>query len=268
MDERGSRLRGDEPRRGRQAPPADPVGVIALLAEPVRRRIYEWVAAAGRPVARDEVAAALTIGRPLAAFHLDRLAAAGLLDVEYRRRTGRSGPGAGRPAKFYRRAGVEIVASVPERHYDRIAEFLAAAVEASASVVPPPELTTVARRAGRALGEAARDGDAGAGAEGAAGPGRRGGAVASATDRLRAVLAANGYEPALGSDGTVTLRNCPFDSLVARHRTLVCGTNVAFAEGLLEGLGETEIAARLEPGPGRCCVVFAPAAFETRRGAP
>ena len=77
---------------------------IALLAEPVRRRLYEFVVGQAGPVDRDAAANGAGIGRPLAAFHLDRLAEAGLLDVTYRRRSGRTGPGAGRPAKFYARA--------------------------------------------------------------------------------------------------------------------------------------------------------------------
>ena len=55
---------------------------LAPLADKVRRRLYEHVVAQGAPVDRDAAAGALGIGRPLAAFHLDRLAEAGLLDVE------------------------------------------------------------------------------------------------------------------------------------------------------------------------------------------
>lgn len=247
------------------ARPTDGLATIALLAEPVRRRIYDWVAAADRPVARDEVAAALGIGRPLAAFHLDRLAAAGLLEVEYRRRTGRSGPGAGRPAKFYRRASGELIVSVPERRYELIAELLAGAIEATEPSLPPPALAAIARDAGRALGEAADHPGAGEVGEDGTGSGRPGGDVAAVADRLRAGLAANGYEPVVGPGGVLTLRNCPFDALAARHRTLVCGTNVAFAEGLIEGLGVKGVVARLAPGQGRCCVVFEPQSIDGAR---
>ncbi len=78
------------------------VGAIALLDEPKRRRLYEYVAESDEPVGRDQAAAALGISRELAAFHLDRLVEGGLLETEYRRRSGRGGPGAGRPAKLYR----------------------------------------------------------------------------------------------------------------------------------------------------------------------
>src|SRR5215218_1329714 len=98
---------------------------LAALAEPVRRRLYQFVVAQGEPVDRDAAAAGAGIGRPLAAFHLDRLAEAGLLDVTYRRRSGRTGPGAGRPAKFYGPADHEFSVSVPPRQYDLAAEIFA-----------------------------------------------------------------------------------------------------------------------------------------------
>src|SRR3954471_10756756 len=79
------------------------VAAVALLDEPVRRRLYDWVVAQGHPVGREEAARALGIKRPLAAFHLDRLTEAGLLDAGYERLTGRMGPGAGRPARVYTR---------------------------------------------------------------------------------------------------------------------------------------------------------------------
>src|SRR5262245_53419884 len=110
---------------------SDPVAAIALLAESKRRRLYEYVTARREPVGRDEAAAAMGIGRELAAFHLDRLAEAGLLDVEYRRLGERRGPGAGRPAKLYRRSGSEVAVSLPARDYERLAELLATAIESA-----------------------------------------------------------------------------------------------------------------------------------------
>ncbi|HYN97929.1 MAG TPA: transcriptional regulator, partial [Pilimelia sp.] len=112
------------------APDAD-AELVALgaLTDPVRRAAYRVVAAAGEPVGRDDVAAELAIGRTLAAHHLDRLVAAGLLEASYARRTGRAGPGAGRPAKVYRRAPGERAVAVPPRASRSAAELLAEAVE-------------------------------------------------------------------------------------------------------------------------------------------
>src|SRR5690348_17436989 len=97
----------------------DPIEAVALLEEPKRRQLYDVVAASPSPVGRDEAAAAAGISRELAAFHLDRMAAAGLLATEYRRLGNRRGPGAGRPAKLYRRADREISVSLPARDYER-----------------------------------------------------------------------------------------------------------------------------------------------------
>ena len=78
---------------------ADDLAALRLLDEPVRRRLYDWVAAQDEPVGREQAASATGISRALATFHLDKLADAGLLEASYRRLTGRVGPGAGRPAR-------------------------------------------------------------------------------------------------------------------------------------------------------------------------
>src|SRR4051794_4572067 len=98
---------------------------IALLDEPVRRRLYEWVVAQARAVGREEAARSVGVSRPLAAFHLDRLAEAGMLEASYLRLTGRTGPGAGRPARVYRRAARDIAISFPPRHYELAADMFA-----------------------------------------------------------------------------------------------------------------------------------------------
>src|SRR6476469_6540847 len=109
-----------------QEPRTDPIDAVAALAEPTRRSLYELVAASDQPVGRDDAVSALGISRELAAFHLDRLVAAGLLTPEYRRRSGRTGPGAGRPAKLYRRTrGLNVELSLPARRYRMAAEIFA-----------------------------------------------------------------------------------------------------------------------------------------------
>lgn len=225
----------------------DDIGAVALLDEPVRRALYEWVAAADRAVGRDEAAAALGIGRALAAFHLERLMEAGLLVAEYRRLSGRSGPGAGRPAKLYRRAPRDVRVSLPERRYDVAAEVMAEALErvgAAGEAAAADALRTSAERAGETLGAAARR-------RAGPRPGRR---------RLRQALVdeldERGYEPRETSAGEIRLANCPFHALVEDHRQLVCGMNLALADGLLDGLGDAGVTARLDPQPGQCCVAF------------
>src|SRR4051812_4922334 len=134
------------------------VSAIASLDEPTRRRLYEFVVRQAAPVSRDQAADAVRAPRTTVAFHLDKLAAEGLLEVVYERRTGRSGPGAGRPSKLYRRAARQIAVSLPDRRYELAARLLADAVhEANSSGEPPRTvLDRRARELGRQFGEEAR----------------------------------------------------------------------------------------------------------------
>jgi len=211
---------------------------LAALADPVRRRLYTFVAGAGTPVDRDQAAAGADISRPLAAFHLDRLVEAGLLDAEYRRRSGRSGPGAGRPAKFYLRpADRDVTVSLPPRRYDLAARILADGIEHDPAA--PPQVLDAARREGERLAAARPTGGDGIG--------------------VLALLAGEGYEPVVEADGSVTLRNCPFHALVGEHRDLTCGMNHALLEGVLDAAGDAGLVPLADPAEGRCCVRLVPA---------
>lgn len=229
----------------------DPVSAIALLDEPTRRRLYELVAASGEPVGRDQASATLGISRELAAFHLDRLVAGGLLETEYRRLGERRGPGAGRPAKLYRRTAAEIAVSLPARDYRRAAEILQTAV----ANVDDPAVAAAVEQAAHARGEAT-----GSAARAAAGLGHR-----SSRRRERAALVdllqEGGYEPVLdASTNSIRLRNCPYHDLAERNREITCGMNLAWADGVVEGLGLGGVEPVLAPEPGTCCVVFTGAA--------
>ncbi len=232
-------------------PPFDSQGiqkweVLAALASPARRALYLYVAGADHEVSRDEAAEAFEVSRSLVAFHLDKLVEAGLLETSYRRLGERQGPGAGRPAKLYRRSHQALEVSFPERQYELAGEAMARALEAGAS---PSPLEAVERE-GRRLGEetARRFRPVGASGTGTARAQRR---------ALEAVLAGLGYEPA-HHRGHVVLRNCPFHALAERHRELVCTMNLAFVGGVLVGLGTTGLAARPREEPGRCCVAVGP----------
>jgi predicted ArsR family transcriptional regulator len=227
----------------------DPIKVAAVLAEPTRRGLYDIVVARREATGRDEAAAALGISRELAAFHLDRLVDAGLLDTEYRRLTGRTGPGAGRPAKLYRRAGGGIEFSLPQRHYERAAELMATALDRLGAATGLDAVARIARERGRALG-----------ADAAGRPENAAPEVRGSFGRLLGLLRGAGYEPEIDPAGDVCLLNCPYDALVQEHRDLTCGMNFAWAEGVVEGLGASDVGVVLSPEPGRCCVVFHPAA--------
>ena len=219
----------------------DHVEAIALLSEPARRALYGYVAAQDREVGRDEAAKAVGVSRALAAFHLDKLAEAGLLEFSYRRLSGRRGPGAGRPAKVYRRSSAKLDVSIPPRRYELLARVLARTLE---HVGEPgaAALHEEARRLGTELGAGDRT----------RGDGERG------PEAVEAVLADNGFEPAREDDGRIVLRNCPFDSVARASTDLVCGANVEFMQGILDGSGARGLRVSLEPEEGRCCAVFRP----------
>jgi predicted ArsR family transcriptional regulator len=211
---------------------------IGALADPSRRALYEYVVGSARPVTRDEAAAAVGLAVSTAGFHLDKLVGEGLLDTEFRRLSGRSGPGAGRPSKLYRRGAREFAVSLPARRYDLVGEILAAAFDrAAAGEDLSRALDGCAGAEGRSLGDEARVG------------GTRGD-----VDGLATVLTTQGYEPRLAEAGCLELGNCPFDALAQRHTELVCGLNVHFVQGVADGLGADAAEARLDPADGRCCV--------------
>jgi predicted ArsR family transcriptional regulator len=228
----------------------DQVAVIATLQEPVRRALYLHVAAQRDEVSRDDAAAAVGIQRALAAFHLDKLVEAGLLEASYRRLSGRSGPGAGRPAKLYRRSSAEHAVSLPSRAYDLAAELLAEAVEEAGDRPVRATLKKVARRFGRRLGEQAR---AGLGAR--AGRERRLAALSASLGRY-------GYEPRREGPA-LHLSNCPFHALSEGHRDLVCGMNLSLLEAAVDAMGGGDLEARQDPRPGECCVTLAPRTKKT-----
>lgn len=213
---------------------------VALLGEPVRRRLYEYVAGQADPVDRDRAAAGAEIGRSLAAFHLDRLVAGGLLEVEYHRRSGRTGPGAGRPAKFYSRAaGRQVDVSLPPRRYALVAEIMADGLEHTSQ----PEAVERVLESARAMGERL----AASVEPGAAGP-----------EALVGVLRSNGYEPDVDPAGVVRLRNCPFHALVDRHRALTCSMNLALLGSVAGQVPKSGLVAEARPADGFCCVAFVP----------
>jgi predicted ArsR family transcriptional regulator len=218
---------------------------IAALDQPLRRDLYRLLSERGGWVGRDEAADALGVARSVAAFHLDKLAEAGVVDVRFERPPGRSGPGAGRPAKLYRRAQVELSASVPDRHYELAGSLLATGVAESIRTGQPvgESLSTVAHTAGRRIGEEAR---------GARGDGT---SDEQPIEAVCDVLARLGYEPKTDHPGEIALANCPFHRLAEEQRPLVCGMNLEFVDGMIEGLGATtRLEVRLAPEPGWCCV--------------
>lgn len=250
----------------------DQVRGVAALDHPMSGRVYRLFLDQGR-VSRDSAAGELGVARPVAVFHLEKLVEAGLLEVHYERISGRTGPGAGRPAKLYRLSPRKIDITIPPRRYELAGSILTEAVARSVSGGTPVDqtLAVTAHEAGRLIGaEAAADSSADAathvsaetatnsgaetathsGAETATNPGERRAVLMQA-------LLRHGFEPR-DQDGQVTLLNCPFHELAEQQRALICGMNRDFLAGFLDGLDEPALTARLAPAPGHCCVRLDP----------
>lgn len=210
---------------------------IGALADATRRALYEYVVAQREPVGREQAADAVGVPLHTASFHLDKLVDVGLLGTEFRRLTGRSGPGAGRPSKLYLRVEDEVAVSLPARRYDLAGDILAAAITRAATGGPLDRaLAASAREEGLDLGRHA-------GGHG--------------LDALARALRSQGYEP-FEEDGDLALANCPFDALARKHTELICGVNCSFVQGVADGMedppGQQALTARLDPREGRCCV--------------
>ncbi|MGH8990264.1 MAG: helix-turn-helix transcriptional regulator [Acidimicrobiia bacterium] len=234
-------------------PPAgegDDVARVSSLGDPARRSLYDFIAGQGQSVGRDEAAKAVGISRSLAAYHLDRMVDDGLLEVSFARRSGRTGPGAGRPAKLYHRAVRELQISLPPRNYELAAQLLAQAVESERTGRARASLEGAARALGQELSAEIRE--------------RRTQAKRAKPHAVvEGVLAGRGYEPFRDDEGAVRLRNCPFDRLADTHRDLICGMNLWLLEEAVAD--DTGLRAVLDPKPGICCVAMLPEPRERKR---
>lgn len=235
-------------------PPLPPdLAAMAALREPNRRRLYQFVERQPRAVSRDEAADAVEISRALAAFHLDKLVGLGLLKAEYRRLSARSGPGAGRTSKLYRRSQHQFAMSLPHRNHELLARLLAESSISAARISPHAE---PARKYGRSLGSRARKRIRGH----------------PKPDRLlkcvEAVLESLGFEPYRASAAEVRLRNCPFDPLSRLYTPLVCGVGQAVISGIVQGVGADLLRVGRDEQPDRCCgVVTLPTQNDAASGA-
>lgn len=206
------------------------LAAVAALDDASRLALYQLVSGRDEPTSRDEAAAALGLSRGTAAFQLDRLADDGLLSVKFRRLSGKTGPGAGRPAKLYSRAETEVTVSVPARQYEMAGDLMAQAIEESAHTDEPAALVLerVARARGRAMGESAGE--------------------------FVAALEQGGYEPREDPAGGLVMGNCPFHRLSMNHRDTVCSLNLHLVSGIADGIVDCGRTVQSEPGAGRCCI--------------
>ncbi|MFF4252748.1 helix-turn-helix transcriptional regulator [Streptomyces sp. NPDC001663] len=222
-------MTSDSTAAGAAEPPgSETMAALAVLGDESRRRLLDFVRRARRPVTREEASAAVGISRKLAAFHLDKLVASGLLQT---RHGGHRPRRVGRAPKLYEPSPHALSLSLPPRRHELLASLLTEALTAQ----KPDESAQaasfrVARERGEALGAETRGGD------------------------ITTTLESLGFEPADAGSGRTVLHNCPFHPVAAQAPDLICGMNHAFLCGYLAASGHDETTAVLAPQPGLCCV--------------
>jgi predicted ArsR family transcriptional regulator len=206
------------------------VSTLDAVAQPELREIVLFARAQAEPVSADDVATRFGIHRTVARGRLERLADAGLLTVSFARRSGRSGPGAGRPTKLYAVPPETEAIEFPERHYDRLLAHLA-------GKLPDEALTEAGASFGADLAARADLG--------------RAHGFRQAAERACAALGALGFQATVvdATDDSVTIvtATCPLRPLVVSDPA----DTAAIDRGLWIGL----LQAHLEhtPGDGVTC---------------
>ena len=202
--------------------PTSDIDAVASLAGTLRRDLYDFVVASTSPVSRDEASLAVAVPRQVAAYHLDHLVEQGLLEVEFKRLTGRVGPGAGRPSKLYRPSSRNFEVSVPPRRYELASRIMLQAIASNPG--RRREIAEAAHQIGFQIGMLGLD----------------------------EALQTTGYQP-VDEAGMTRFRNCPFDALREQDQETTCQLNLALVEGMLEGSGVAG-RAELAPEEGYCCI--------------
>jgi len=121
---------------------------LEAIGDPDLRATLLFVRGARGAVSIGDVAKAQGVHRNVARRRLERLTDAGLLAAGFERRTGRSGPGAGRPAKVYSPAPETEAIEFPGRRYPELVGLLVDAL-------PRRRLSDLGARFGTELAEAA-----------------------------------------------------------------------------------------------------------------
>lgn len=226
--------------------------VVAALRDPTRRRLYRFVERQPTAVSRDAAAEELGVSRALAAFHLDKLVTVGLLRPEYRRLSGKTGRGAGRTSKLYRRSAHQFELSLPDRRYELLARLLAESASLTGSQHSRAES---ARELGVSLGSRARSR--------LRGP-RPAVRLLKCVEDVAEEL---GFDPYRDVAGDVRLRNCPFDPLSRSYTPVVCGITQELLTGVVDGLGTDALTVTREMHPERCCGVIHPLSAAEQKSA-
>lgn len=200
--------------------------LTATLGDSTRRGIYIAVRESAEPLTASQIADMFEIHPNVARHHLDRLANDGYLDISRRRPDGRTGPGAGRPAKCYSASGKEIDVHYPSRRLDLLTDLLLSVI----ARLDPDSAGSVARQVGYEYGAAVAE-EIG---------------LPSDTDFPRAVRAVAKAMTGVGFGMTADVdasqlitSHCPFGDLATSHPDIVCSLDQGLIAGLMSSVDRT-----------------------------
>jgi predicted ArsR family transcriptional regulator len=181
---------------------SDPVETISLLGEPVRRRLYDYAVHEPEPASRERAAKAVGTKRSLMPFTWTSLPKRDCSTVEFKRLSGRKGPGDGEAAKLYKKPAQDLEVSLPHREYRLAATLFAQALSSKQS--SGEVVKAVARAFGRKLAHEVKE---------RAAP-RRG--RKNLTRTAGDVLREHGYQPFHDPDRRHQAEKLPLSLAVAR----------------------------------------------------
>ena len=196
--------------------------LTAALGDPTRRGIYLAVRQSPEPVTSARIAELFTIHPNVARHHLDRLAEDGYLRVTHQRRNGRTGPGAGRPAKCFE-ATSKSISLHPGRRYDLLVELLVRVLDR----VKSEGIGLIAEQVGRDYG---RDIAQSIGTP--QDPGYE-----AAVQALVRVMGGVGFEVSADPHGQRLLTShCPFGEAATGHPEVICSLDRGMVAGIMGAL--------------------------------
>lgn len=202
----------------------DPLKIGAVLGDPTRFSIYQYLATSGVPaVSAQDIAQRFGLHPNVARMHLNKLKEIGLL-VARPEKTGRGG----RPSFVYALSGESVSLNLPPREYRLLAELLcrALALLGEQGLVA---LEEVGRGYGRQLADQVY-------AQLEVPP--EDVPVEQLLVAAAQVLSQQGLEAEVVRDGgasaTLTLHNCSFEEVAARYPRFICHLCRGLVQGLLE----------------------------------
>lgn len=197
--------------------------LTSALGDPTRRAIYVAVRESAEPMTTSRIAQLFEIHPNVARHHLEKLADDGWLLVSHRRPTGKSGPGAGRPAKTYEASTREVSLHFAPRRYELLVELLMRVL----SRVAPDDLRSIAEQVGEEYGKelAAEIGapeDAG---------------YSEAVSAVAVAMTGLGFSMDPDVEGQRLLTShCPFGEAATDHPDVVCSLDRGIVTGLVGSL--------------------------------